>query len=311
MKTLALLSAAAALLLIAPGDVAGAPDAATKKRCHVVIKKVHGTKKRVRVCTKPRPRPKPSAVRRVDVGGYKLALECRGKGSPAVVLDSGFGTGRGAWSRVLPKVSSTTRICSYDRAGLGQSDRRPRRLPPTTARVVTELHALLERAGVAPPYVLGGWSIGGIDVRYYGKQYPAEVAGLVLVDGTPPAFLPTARISSPFETMIVGDSAAALDPPPPLGSLPLIDLTHGIPYEDAVVEARWVDEQKRVTSSSTNSMLVRADAVGHDIPEGSPLLVATALKLVVGRVRAAGALPPCPQTSFAQMGGTCLDPNAR
>ena len=311
MRTFALLSAAFALLLVAPGDIAGAPDAGAKKRCHVVIKKVHGKKKRVRVCTKPKPRPRPSAMRRIDVGGYKLALECRGKGAPAVVLDSGFGTSRAAWSRVLPRVSSTTRICSYDRAGLGQSDRRPRKLAPTTARVITELHALLQRGGIAPPYVLGGWSIGGLDVRYFAKVYPADVAGLVLVDGTPPVFLPDQRISSPFETMIVGDAAAALEPPPSLAALPLIDLTHGTPYEDAAVEARWIREQKRVTLSSTNSMLVRADGVGHDIPEGNPLLVATALKLVVAGVQAAGALPPCTQTAFAQMGGTCLDPSAR
>jgi hypothetical protein len=109
--------------------------------------------------------------------------------------------------------------------------------------------------------------------------------------------------------MIVGEAATALEPPPSLGSLPLVDLTHGIPIEDAVIEAQWIREQKRVTLSSTSSMLLRANGVGHDIPDGNPLLVATALKLVVGRVRAGAPLPACVQLSFEQIGGTCLDPN--
>lgn len=120
-----LLPALVALTLALATTAAPAPNAAAKPRCHFVTKKVNGHKKRV--CAKPKPKPKPVShfLKRVDVGGYKLAIECAGKGSPTIVLDSGFGTGRGAWWKVLPPASRTTRVCSYDRAGLGQSDSRP------------------------------------------------------------------------------------------------------------------------------------------------------------------------------------------
>jgi deoxyribonuclease-4 len=119
----------------------------------------------------------PHFVKKVDVGGYKLAIECYGRGSPVVVLDSGFSTPRSAWYWVVPRLRTTTRVCSYDRAGLGQSERRPAAITPTTDVIMGELHTLLQRAKLAPPYVLGGWSIGGFDVRYYQHRYPAEGRG--------------------------------------------------------------------------------------------------------------------------------------
>src|SRR5262249_39815549 len=126
----------------------------------------------------------PHFVKKVDVGGYKLAIECYGTGSPTIVLDSGFSTPRSAWYWVRPRLQRTTRVCSYDRAGLGESGSRPSTIRPTTGEIMGELHTLLQRAGLTPPYVLGGWSIGGFDVRYYQHLYPAQIAGLVLVDGT-------------------------------------------------------------------------------------------------------------------------------
>jgi pimeloyl-ACP methyl ester carboxylesterase len=134
-------------------------------------------------------KPVPHFFKKVDVGGYKLALECYGRGSPTIALDSGFSTPRSAWYWVVPKLKRTTRVCSYDRAGLGQSQDRPASITPTTGQIVDELHTLLQRAKLPPPYVLGGWSIGGFDIRYYQQRYPADVAGLVTVDGTPPWWL--------------------------------------------------------------------------------------------------------------------------
>jgi pimeloyl-ACP methyl ester carboxylesterase len=293
--------------LTLPGLASGSSAASTKKRCHVVVKRIHGKKKRVRVCAKPKTKPKPHAVRRVDVGGYKLAIECRGTGKPTVLFDSGFNTSRGAWSAVQRRMMVAMRVCTYDRAGIGQSDARPDGVAPTTARIVDELHTLLVRAHEPPPYVLGGWSIGGFDVRYYTKRYPDEVAGLLLVDAPPPSFLPN-ELSADFETMIVGDAARELEPAPSLGARPLVVLTHGIPIED---EARWLAEQKRVARSSSSSMLVRADETGHDIPQAKPGLVGLALKVLVGAVRRAESFPGCAAVQgLPSYGGTCLDPGA-
>jgi hypothetical protein len=256
----------------------------------------------------PAKNPVPHFVKKVDVGGYKLAIECSGHGSPTVVLDSGFSTPRSAWYWVVPKLRRTTRVCSYDRAGLGQSQQRPDTITPTTAQVVDELHTLLQRANLPGPYVLGGWSIGGFDIRYYQHRYPAEVAGLVTVDGTPPwwALNFPEPIEAARETMYVHAAAQELEPPAELGSLAIVDLTHGLAVSTG--EAEWMREQKRFTASSANSLLVKARGSGHGIPEERPGLVAYALKLVVRSVRKQMPLPQCARTLVARYRGTCLVP---
>jgi len=254
----------------------------------------------------PAAKPVPHFAKKVDVGGYRLAIDCRGSGSPTVVLDSGFSTNRSAWFWTVPKLRTTTRVCSYDRAGLGFSDNRPDGVTPTTARIVDELHALLQGAGLSPPYVLGGWSIGGFDVRYYQKRYPADVAGLVTVDGTIPSFLlgSPEPLESPLETMYTHEAAQQLEQPPALGALPVVDLTHGIPLDDG--EADWILGQRRFVESSSSSLLVKARGSGHAIAEENPRLVAYALKLVVKSVRRNAPLPACAQTLVRRYRGICL-----
>ena len=116
---------------------------------------------------------------RID-GARRMNLYCTGHGSPTVVLDAGLGDGTKAWGLVQPVIARRTRTCSYDRAGLGFSDPSPR--PGTSANAVDDLHRLLAAAGIEPPYVLVGHSLGGMNVKLYAELYPAEVAGMVLVD---------------------------------------------------------------------------------------------------------------------------------
>lgn len=122
--------------------------------------------------------------RRVDVGGRKMHIDCTGEGSPAVMLDSGLGDTYVSWRKVQLEIAKFTRVCSYDRAGLGYSD--PSSQPRTSKVIAEELHALLQAAGVAPPYVLVGHSMAGYDVRLYAKAYPGDVVGMVLVDASHP-----------------------------------------------------------------------------------------------------------------------------
>lgn len=116
----------------------------------------------------------------VDVGGHRLHVHCIGTGSPTVVLEAAAPGWSLYWSLVQPEVAKVTRVCAYDRAGLGWSERGP--LPRTGQRMARELHRLLERAGIIGPYVLVGHSLGGFVARLYRQDHPDDVVGMVLVD---------------------------------------------------------------------------------------------------------------------------------
>ena len=118
----------------------------------------------------------------VDIGGYRLHLWCTGNGAPAVILDTGLGGSTADWGFVQPAVARFTRVCSYDRAGMGYSDPGPS--PRTARRIANELADLLDRSGNAGPVVLVGASIAGFDVRVLASDRPERTAGLVLVDAS-------------------------------------------------------------------------------------------------------------------------------
>ncbi len=119
----------------------------------------------------------------IDVGGRRLHLQCSGTGTPAVVLESGLGETAAYWGWIAAAVAHDTTVCVYDRAGRGWSD------PPVHAQdgvaVTTDLHTLLERAHVPAPFVLVGHSSGAQYVRIFADRFPAQVAGMVLLDGQP------------------------------------------------------------------------------------------------------------------------------
>ena len=126
----------------------------------------------------------PMPGERVDVGGFKMHIDCTGDGEPTVILDSGLGDTYISWRKVQPQIAKFARVCSYDRAGLGYSDSSFR--PRTSKEIAEELHGLLQAARIAPPYVLVGHSMGGFDVRLYASLYRSDVAGMVLVDASHP-----------------------------------------------------------------------------------------------------------------------------
>ena len=123
--------------------------------------------------------PKPD-IRMVDAGGHKLRLVIAGSGAPTVVLEAGLGDTAGSWRRVFPAIASFSRVVAYDRAGSGESDSGPK--PRSYTQIATELHSALQKAGIAPPYVLVGHSLGGALIRGYQHLYPGEVVGMVFID---------------------------------------------------------------------------------------------------------------------------------
>jgi len=122
----------------------------------------------------------PAPGQLVDVGGYKLHINCMGQGSPTVILESGLANPSSIWGWVQPEVAHATRVCAYDRAGVGWSDPGPE--PRDGLQIARDLHTLLGKANVPGPYVLVGHSTGGLYVRVYAAQYPQDVVGMVLVD---------------------------------------------------------------------------------------------------------------------------------
>jgi pimeloyl-ACP methyl ester carboxylesterase len=124
----------------------------------------------------------PPPGRLVDVGGHRLHIWCTGSGEPSVILEAGLGGSTVGWGFVQPAVARFTRVCSYDRAGLGYSDPGPS--PRTSRRVARELEQLLDRSGITGPLVLVGASSGGFIVRIFASEHTHRVSGLVLVDAS-------------------------------------------------------------------------------------------------------------------------------
>ncbi len=124
----------------------------------------------------------------VDVGPYRLHLECTGTGTPTVILEPGGGASAATLGLIAPDVARHTTVCVYDRPGKGWSD--APKTAPDGAQTATDLHTLLERADISGPYVLAGHSFGGLYVMRYAAQYPDDVVGMVLIDSAAPNTTP-------------------------------------------------------------------------------------------------------------------------
>ncbi|KAM8871215.1 uncharacterized protein AB9W97_017639 [Spinachia spinachia] len=131
----------------------------------------------------------------VDVGlGQKMHLLCKGQGQPVVILDAPTGMSSEVWFHVQESVATLTKVCTFDRMGLGFS----RRLLPnettgtekvwglsTTGRMVDDLHRLLQAAAIAKPFVLVGSELGALNGRFYSHIHDVQVSDLVLIDPIP------------------------------------------------------------------------------------------------------------------------------
>ena len=274
----------------------------------------------------PAPAPTPTPVpvtpapldEKVDVGGYKLRIICTGQGTPTVIVDGDFADPAlesGGWINVRYGIEETTRICVYDRAGLGSSDAPPTQ-PRTSHDMVKDLHTLLVNADVPGPYILVGADIGGFNVRIYVSQYPEEVAGMVLVDSMHPdyeaatlAALPPQSSGEPAILRFIRSAGVFPDPMEnlesidfiasasqvrdanSLGDLPLVVLTSANRYQyldlppdvEAKIGQVWQDLQVDLATLSSNSTHIMAteDSSYIYIPLQKPQLVIDAILEVI------------------------------
>ena len=219
----------------------------------------------------------------VDVGGYRLYISCSGTGSPVVVMEAGFELGGKTWRDVVSGIAGFTRVCIYDRRGLGLSDKFPQSIPTRTSTdIITDLRALLAGYGVAPPYVLVGHSQGGLHVRLFAARYPREIAGLVLVDSThedkPESVLNTMPIEErdAFQATLTGRNNERLDVTRSIrevrqaGSLPPVPLLVLSPNRD--------DFQIALARLTPSARLVTVPGSGHFIQNDAPAFLVASIR---------------------------------
>ena len=261
------------------------------------------------------PRPTPPG-QMVDVGGYQLYLYCMGTGSPTVILEAGLEGDHVTWKEVQPEVARFTHVCSYDRAGLARSDYGP--TPRNAKLAVADLHTLLTKAGIPPPYVLVGHSFGGLLIRRFAFDYPGEVDGMIFVDALHEewweaalALLPPASANDPaqlvsfrgyltegwrvpssnFENMDIPAAVEQVRETGKLGDMPVVVLTAeifnvlrpGLPpeLEQALATLFQQDLQGRLAALSTAGSQVVITGSGHNMPRQQPQAVVKDIQAVV------------------------------
>jgi pimeloyl-ACP methyl ester carboxylesterase len=208
----------------------------------------------------------------VDIGGHRLHLWCTGAGTPAVILESGLGGSSAGWGFVQPEVDRFTRVCSYDRAGMGYSDPGPS--PRTARRIAKELAELLDRSAIGEAVVLVGASSGGFNVRVFASDYPKRVAGLVLVDASHEDQAHEIPWLAPFVPLLST-----------LGVFRLLDVSFGLPVESLAPSAR---QFARATRFRAAGYQAAADEIMH-IRESASEVRSSRRKLTVPVVVVTGA----------------------
>ncbi len=246
----------------------------------------------------------------VDVGGHRLYLQCVGSGSPTIVWEAGAQASgwMGTAQYLMGRLAETSRVCVYDRAGLGWSDPGPYEEMSHWSQVVTDLHTALEKAGEKGPYVLAGHSYGGLLARLFTLTYPKEVAGVVAVDPSSEdetcadAPCPQSPDVQAMRKLEGGKLAGSL------GDLPLVVISHApdLPFwEPASHDAAWEQLGAQAVTASSNAVHLVASWSTHMIPYAQPGLVIEAVRQVVAAARASNhALPAC-GPAFTELGGLC------
>jgi pimeloyl-ACP methyl ester carboxylesterase len=240
---------------------------------------------------------------RVNADGPNLRMRIQGRGSPIVIFESGAGAPLETWARIQPSVSRFAQTVAYDRSGNGLSETNSS--PRDGKNIAHELHAALRNAGIPPPYVLVGHSLGGPFVRVFAGLFPHEVAGLVLVDPTQEELIewvktnearptPKREPKSDSEVGCSGKTFAQAREHPLPSHLPIIllagvgprDVPHFLTKElrKETAEDRGkfypakVNFYRQWLEPFPNGKLVVTEESGHGIPFEEPAIVIRAIK---------------------------------
>ena len=242
---------------------------------------------------------------RIDVGGHSLYYGCFGQGSPTVILEHGLGGDMGQWADVFAAIQPRTRVCGYDRANADGSD--PVSGTRTAADSVADLHALLTKADIPGPYVLGGFSWGGLISQLYARTYPKDIAGLVLVDSNNAEEADTYWAAGLTPAQVAEDKKVTEGPnpehvdilasfdlvraAPAMPDVPLVVVSHTVAdpnewptgWDPKKFDALQAGLQADLVKLTTNGKQVFAEGAGHDIPMERPDVVAAAILELLSR----------------------------
>jgi pimeloyl-ACP methyl ester carboxylesterase len=259
----------------------------------------------------------------VDIGGgRRMYVECRGTGSPTVILESGLDVAGDLWDsplgpapHVFPTIADRTRVCTYDRPGTtraieggGNSRSDPVPQPTTTADAVTDLHALLAVLGQTGPVVLVGHSYAGVVSRLYAATYPEQVSGMVLVDALAPEVragmtaeqyaqwkamnerTPEQIADYPdLERIVFDASLDQLAQAPPIRQMPLVVITADHPMAPTP-DLTWIDTAHQDAQAAMAQLVQGAEHVtahsGHNVMIDDAPTVIAGIDTVVDTVRA-------------------------
>ena len=239
----------------------------------------------------------------VNIGGRSLFLDCRGTGGPTVVLEAGLTGDHHTWESVVPAVRSHTRVCSYDRANVGSSD--PVHHPRTVQDMVVDLRALMKAAGEKPPFVLVGFSFGGLVTQLYAASNPEDVVGMVLVDSNHPdeeqqfeSHLTRSQIAA--DRASVAENSEGVDIPtsfvqvraaPDLPEVPLVVVSAGHSdgwppgWNPRLFDRLHSEQQADLASMVADGQQVIAKHSHHNVPVEQPQVVIDAINTVVSKAR--------------------------
>lgn len=245
-------------------------------------------------------------LRIVSIGARNLAVYCDGEatGAPTVVLIPAGGRTAKDWASIQPGIAKFARVCSYDLANFGQSDKAPSKLQ-SVDEVVADLHALLKASGEKGPFVLACHSISGFYARSFVTEFPSEVAGLVFLDSSheeQALRLHELDPQGPGLDDITAQLGFYVKPGQKLGwrtEVPLIVLGRGTPFErkardgssshtNKMTESQWaswdqiwIELQKDLAKRSPYGEFRSADKSGHWIQRDQPELVVQAIRDVL------------------------------
>lgn len=259
-----------------------------------------------------------------QVGEGELHLHCKGAGSPLVVFDSGSGMDGTVWGGVAADLAQLTRACAYDRMGLGYSSYGKKR-SRTSQQMADELHALLQAAGQAPPYVLVAHSAGGLNARLFAASHPREVTAMVLIDAATAGhharfmslFPPQTQEMVKMRMQLIPDgwdhdtllqSLEQVAAAPTLGDTPLIVLSRGqesvgelgvTPEKAAQLFTAWTELQAELPRLSTNSAHITVPNSGHMMIWEANALVVASIEEAVRVARQGGHVDAAKLATFA------------